>query len=234
MLKAIIKKNMKFTKIAKFVSATILITYTQLTFAGYTIIMGVDKKSISFVEKTSVPEVPETPVEPPIEITGSIAPSASAIAEGQSATISWTYNNIDSITIDGVGTSTLSGGYLLVTPTVTTTYNVTITKGNITKNETVTITVIKFPAVSVAIPIINTHYYNQATVAAGANLVFTLYSKTAGSIMIGRDATNSYDIPLPTKAPLVSGVYKYYVSAYLEVDGVRKYATPLVATVTVP
>jgi len=228
---------MKLTTLAKSISAALIIAYIPFTFASYTIVMGVDKKSISFIEKTpetEIPEVPEIPVETPIEITGSITASASAVAEGNAAKISWSYNDIDSVSIEGVGNYTLSGGYALLTPTVTTTYNITITKGNVTKNEMITITVVKMPAVSVAIPIINTHYYNKATVAAGANLVFTLYSKTAGSIMIGRDETNSYDIPLPTKAPLVSGVYKYYVSAYLEMNGARKYATPLVATVTVP
>ncbi len=77
------------------------------------------------------------------EPTASISAAPSSIMPGESATLSWSSTNADSASIDqGIGTVSLSGS-IVVSPTATTTYTITVTRGGETVVDFVTVVVIQ-------------------------------------------------------------------------------------------
>jgi YD repeat-containing protein len=79
----------------------------------------------------------------PTALNGSLSASPVAISSGGSSTLTWSSNNATSASIDnGIGAVTpASGGTVLVSPTTTTTYTLTLngSGGPITRQVTVTV-----------------------------------------------------------------------------------------------
>lgn len=171
--------------------------------------------------------------------------SMSSIYVGEPYTLEWTGTGITRYTLrsDDVATgipltnTDYNSGTTFIVPDLAATNNIVsifltaYNEAGLSVQKLIRYTVVANPLINIAI--INKNYYTNITVAPNAALAFTTYSMTAGATLVGRDITNSYDVQLPTNAPLTPGVYKYYISAYKEISGVTRYSNLLTATVTV-
>jgi hypothetical protein len=122
----------------KTISIALMAITLQATASNYSVVIGVKDKNINFVNKITTPT-------PPADsgIEGSSSLSKQTINRGETTVISWNYTDIDSITIDGVGTYNQSSGSVNVKPTTSITYSVTIHKGENVKHENLSVDVIQ-------------------------------------------------------------------------------------------
>lgn len=124
------------------------------------------------------------------------------IEQGESATLAWSVNGADSVTIDqGVGT-VASSGSRSVSPSETTTYTISATNGLGTTTQMVTLTVIPLDPV-----VINTFSVQPTTVMSGESATLAWDVANASSISIDQGigavaASGSTDV-----SPLVTTTY---------------------------
>ncbi|XOF33672.1 MAG: carboxypeptidase regulatory-like domain-containing protein [Candidatus Electrothrix sp. YB6] len=99
-----------------------------------------------------------------------------SIASGQSAELSWSSDNADTVSIDnGIGPVDLNGS-VSVAPTATTTYTITATGAGVTVTESVTLTVFQPPTVSLSA--------DPASIIAGGSSQLSWTSTNADSVSI--------------------------------------------------
>lgn len=124
----------------KIITLSLITCSVQAAQSNYTIYIPFKENGINFV---TVPDTnPENPNEE-TEIIGSSSISKTSITRGESVTISWNYNEADTVVISGVGTYTQKSGSVNIKPTTTTSYSINVSKGTKTKNETLNIEVIQ-------------------------------------------------------------------------------------------
>ena len=108
-----------------------------------------------------------------------LTPDRSSILAGESATLSWTSEHADSITIDnGIGSVTAPSGSQPVTPANTTTYTATATGSGGTKTMSATVTVTPPSGLGVSLAA------DQTTIPAGQSATLTWSSQNATSVTV--------------------------------------------------
>ncbi len=175
---------------------------------------------------------------PPLPVViNSFTASPTAIAVGQSSTLSWSTSNATSLTLDqGIGP--VSGTTRSVSPTATTTYTLSASNGVDTVTAVVTLTVVNAP------PTISSFTSTPATLTAGqaASLSWATSAATvvsiapgvgnvtpSGSVSVSPSATTTYVLTATNS----SGSVTAHVTVTVSPDGVAP-STPgnLTATVT--
>jgi hypothetical protein len=125
---------------------------------------------------TSTATVTVTPF--PVPVIASFAATPASIVVGASATLSWSVNGADSISIDS-GIGAVTGTSLVVTPTTTTTYTLTATNAGGPATATAAVTVTPFP-----VPVIAAFTATPSTIARGASSTLAWSVTGATSISI--------------------------------------------------
>jgi hypothetical protein len=112
-------------------------TFTAAEGASYSFRLAVtDDKGAQSVARVNVTTA-RTPV---VRILRFVA-SPAQIRAGESSTLSWSVENADTVSIDGIGNVNNSAGTTNVAPTATTVYRITATNSNGSVSETVTVSV---------------------------------------------------------------------------------------------
>jgi hypothetical protein len=148
-------------------------------------------------------QVTITVVPPP---TATFTATPEAISSGESATLAWTTANAMSVTLDGgIGSQPLAGS-ALVSPTTTTTYTLTADGigGTITRQVTITITVVPAPTI--------------------------LFTASPDTIFVGQAASLSWIVANATSVVIDSGVGPQPPSGTLEVHPQQTVTYLLTAT----
>lgn len=111
--------------------------------------------------------------------TISLTADRTTILPGESATLSWSGENADSITLDnGIGSVAVPSGSQSVTPSATTTYTATATGQGGTETASVTVTVANAGELGVSLTV------SPATIPAGQSATLTWDSQNAASVTI--------------------------------------------------
>jgi PKD repeat protein len=119
---------------------------------------------------------------PPAPTINSFAASPSTIAIGASTTLNWSVANADTLTISadsGVGPGVVTGSSITVSPTVTTTYTLTATRGSVSATHTATVAVTGPTA-----PVIGSFYAQPAFIQSGASTTLSWSVSGADTLSI--------------------------------------------------
>jgi hypothetical protein len=110
----------------------------------------------------------------------SFVANPTTINSGQSSTLSWQVTNADSVSITSLGSVALTGSQA-VSPTVTTTYILTATKGSTSTTAAATVTV---NGTTTGLPVIASFTANPTSITAGQSSTLTWATQNATSVSI--------------------------------------------------
>jgi hypothetical protein len=135
----------------------------------------------------------------PLSASGQVAPtvtfsaSATSIPRGQSSTLAWRSTNATACSGTGKGFSPLGpSGWLIVSPSTTTTYGVTCTGAGKSASQSATVTVTAAPTVAIGMTVAATGtIYASPTPSPNTSLVGSEAEGNQG-VVIGGPVSNSY------------------------------------------
>ncbi len=136
----------------------------------------------------------------PLPAVDSFLATPATITAGQSATLSWTTTNADSVSIDG-GASLPADGNFAVSPVTTTTYVLTATGPGGFETASVTITVNPAP-----LPAVDSFVATPATITAGQSATLSWTTTNADSVSIDSGASLPAD-GSSTVSPITTTTY---------------------------
>lgn len=132
----------------------------------------------------------------------------SAIQAGQSSTLAWQVINADTVTISTIGSVVLSGN-VQVTPTTTTVYQITATKGSITVTASAAVTIIP-PSSGGGNGGVRILSYTQQVLSDGMTQLYCVTENAVSIMLNGKtfpfttEAVLEVDPPAPTQYPCVA------------------------------
>jgi hypothetical protein len=152
-------------------------TSINMSNGSHRIVVVAAESDTSYFKSTEYITVSSTATDP--APTLQITASPATITAGQSATLSWTSTNADSVTISGVGTFGATGT-ASVSPTATTTYTATASGAGGTATGAATVTV---SSVTSTAPTVQLNA-NPSTITAGQTSTLSWTSTNANSVTI--------------------------------------------------
>jgi uncharacterized protein YjdB len=166
------------------VGSTALTTYADIGLVGGTTYYYVVRSfgtGAAACESANSNEASATTAAPIPAPTATLSASPATIGQGQTATLTWRTTNATTATIGGLGAVALNGSQA-VTPSLTTTYQLTATGAGGTATATAAVTVTAVPSVASV-----TVAPASATVAVGRTVQLTATAKdAAGNVLAGR------------------------------------------------
>ena len=165
------------------------------------ITVGVTYPSLGVEPSVTTPIVPGVPTLPAID---NFEATPASINEGDSSTLSWETSDADKVRIDnGIG-AVAREGIITVSPTQTTTYNITATNeyGEVTDTSTVTIRVAPDPTV---LPTID-HFFVSSTVIPTGGSVVVFWGTTGATSVLVTAGTNTISILPDGSTPYAPGL----------------------------